>query len=184
MRICHRNLNLDNIVLRPVVTSSVDDVEKSKKDDEYCCTISQFGNALRVPCSADGTIVHVITSQLLKGDLNAQFVAPEIWNDGDGDQQNGNRPFDGYAVDLWAVSVMLMAMLFGVDSMFVAPVPEDRIYQQICVHGHLREFVAMQSPLTRVGDDALDLLQHLLHSDPKDRLTLSEVQCHPWVVGC
>ena len=135
----------------------------------------------------------------MKGNWNVQFIAPELLNssrnhhsqkesDSIGPQQQ-NGPLDGYAIDLWAVSVMVLSMLLGNDKVFVAPIVEDRIFQQISVHQQLKEYYTsiMQqretstSPAVAViSDNALDILQQLLRFDPKDRPTVREIQQHPW----
>ena len=181
MGLCHRQLSLDNVVLRKVVRSSVSQENKSHKFD-YCCTIREFGCASRVPCSADGGVVHMLKPLPLMSSCNVQYVAPEVWNGGVSDENEcGPRPFDAFAADLWSVGVILLAMMFGTDRIFVAPVPEDRVFKHICMDGHIKEF-ATHCP-TRSSDNVLDLLHRLLLCDPKDRPTLAEVQKHPWVVG-
>jgi serine/threonine protein kinase len=160
--------------------------------EEYCCTIAQLGSALRIPVDQDGSSYHMLQPHALSGSHNPPYVAPELWNRCKRDDKVDTRvAFDGYAVDLWSAGVMLLAMLLGTDSLFAAPVHEDRAFQQICVHGHLSEYVAAYQkklsraptppPPTTISVDALDLLQQMLRFDPKDRLTLAEVQQHPWV---
>jgi serine/threonine protein kinase len=169
---------MDSIILRPL--------KKSSTDQEYFCTISQFSHAIRIPCSTDGTTIHMITPQPFVGAWNVQYIAPEVWigqNKVDDDDNTCTRPFDGYSVDLWAVGVMLLSMLFGNDSIFVAPVLEDRIFQQISIHGKLSEFVKQHKQVKNISVNAIDLLQKLLQHDPKDRPTLEEVLQHPWVLG-
>jgi serine/threonine protein kinase len=97
-------------------------------------------------------------------------------------------------------------MLWGNDQIFVAPIVEDRIFQQISVQEQLKEYYnnhimkvvpshlpqqQQQEPSTidtspavvttgRVSDNALDLLQQMLRFDPNNRPTLEEIQQHPW----
>jgi serine/threonine protein kinase len=173
---------MDSIVLRRVVPSAVYDCKATSKHD-FCCMISQFDCATRVPFSTDGATMHMLTPLPLRRTCNVQYVAPEVWNGGNCDHENGSRPFDAYAADLWAVGVILLAMLFGNEAIFVAPVPEDRIFQQISVHGQLKEFAATRTAVVPCpSDDALDLLQHLLLCDPQDRPTLAEVKQYPWLL--
>jgi serine/threonine protein kinase len=97
-----------------------------------------------------------------------------------------NQPFDGYAIDLFAAGVMLFVMLLGSEALFVAPLPEDRRFQDICVDGNLKELLQLMeskhSKSFSVSNDALDLLQKMLRAEPKDRLSLSQIQQHAWVI--
>lgn len=176
VQLCHRNISLESIVLL-----RQSGVASDGTADGFSCTISQLGNALRIPFDDDGTAYHLLQPQPILGGSSPQYIAPELWN-GDGDD---SCPFDGFAVDLWAAAVILLAMLLGNDAFFVAPVIEDRLFQQICVLGRLNEYVvACQgkrgSRTPSVSRNALDLLQSMLHIDPKDRPTLSQVQQHLW----
>lgn len=218
MQLCHGNLSLESVILRRLKRRSNDaamDTGDAADDDNdkgyyYCCTITEFGSALRIPFADDddddGSTYHLLEPQPLLGarSHHSQYIAPELWSGGNSrssksNDENSNSvvPFDGFAVDLWAAGVMLLAMLLGSDALFVAPVLEDRAFQQICVHGHLKEYVHYQAkrraeagrtpatttPSALISDAALDLLQRMLRADPKDRLTLAQVQVHPWVVG-
>lgn len=104
------------------------------------------------------------------------YIAPEVFR---------NDPFDGYAVDLWAAGVVLYQMLFGSDMLFAAPIPEDPKFQEICVHGHLKQVVDKYQALIPdekpVSDEAIDLLQSMLRADPAARLTLYQIQNHSWM---
>ena len=118
---------------------------------------------------------------------NPLYVAPELLRD---------EPFDGYAVDLWSAAIMLYLMLLGPELLFVAPVMEDRIFHKICVDGNLRQALRKRSAKQNkasgntssannntITEEAIDLLQGMLRADPKARMTLSDVQQHPWVLA-
>lgn len=158
VKICHRNLNLENLLMR---------------GDQ--CLISSLGWSLRVPTSEDGSVVHLLEPQSACG-KKPEYIAPEVFR---------NEPFDGYAVDLWAAGVILYLMLLGSDMLFAAPIPEDPKFQEICVHGHLKavveKFQALNSDENPVSADAIDLLQGLLQADPAKRLTLAQVKEHAWM---
>jgi serine/threonine protein kinase len=218
MKLCHRNLTLDSIVVRPRKNNlSKGGMTADHKNSSLYCTIRNFENAVRVPCSTSSgtndatTKVHMMTfapiqPQLVrtKGNWNIQFVAPEVLNSSrnrhnkpeEDEEESGSPPhgpFDGYAMDLWAVGVMILSMLLGNDKIFVAPILEDRIFQQISVHEQLKEYctkiIAIPqppsttdtlSPVTMISDNALDLVQQMLRFDPNERPTLHEIQQHPW----
>lgn len=119
----------------------------------------------------DGVNYYMIENQTLTAS-NPQYLAPELW-------KNDGAPFDGYAIDVWSAGVMLLAMLFGNEKLFVAPVPEDRAFHEICMQGHLQQHVRKRK--LPISDDVLDLLQGMLRVDPNDRLTLKQVEEHPWL---
>ena len=139
------------------------------------CHIYSLGGSLRVPTSEDGTTVHKLEPQSAFG-KHPEYIPPEVFR---------NEAFDGFAVDLWAAGVMLYLMLFGDAMMFSAPIPEDPKFQEMCLAGHLKnvveKFQASVPDQKPVSDEAIDLLQSMLRADPEDRLTLAEVQDHPWV---
>ena len=166
---CHRGLNLEHVYLRGTQ-----------------CTLMGLTSALRIPCNSSGT-PHMIEPQppCAKDPL---YVAPELLRD---------EPFDGYAVDLWSAGVMLFVMLLGTDSLFVAPVYEDKKFREICIDGNLRCVLRRRPPPAAksdddagdagprlgVSDEAIDLLQGMLRADPKARMTLADVQQHAWVLA-
>lgn len=139
------------------------------------CIISSLGWSLRVPTSEDGSVIHLLEPQVACG-KKPEYIAPEVFQ---------NEAFDGYAVDLWAAGVILYLTLFGNDMLFSAPIPEDPRFQKICVHGNLKAVVDKFQALTPdekpVSEEAIDLLQGMLRADPAERLTLAQVQEHPWV---
>ena len=97
-------------------------------------------------------------------------MAPELFDE---------EPFDGYAVDLWSAAVMLLAMLVGLDALFLLPSAQDKRYKEVCIECRLDEHIQkMGHPLSA---DATDLLQRMLASVPADRLTRAQVADHAWV---
>lgn len=221
MKLCHRNLTLDSIVVRSKKNKLSNSQITIDDDSLLYCTIRNFENALRVPCSTTTTNtdnetttkIHMMTFSTLqqqplrmKGNWNIQFVAPELLNssrNNDSKEESGSSqqqqqqqqqegPFDGYAIDLWAVGVMILSMLLGNDKVFVAPIFEDRIFQQISVHQQLKEYYTSiiqqrmtltSPPVAVISDNALDFLQQLLRYEPKDRPTLCEILQHPWLTN-
>lgn len=166
------------------------------------CSIVNLSSALRIPTadedgsksapsSKEGTHQHfyMIQPQPPCGTL-PQFVAPEL--------VKADVPFDGFAVDLWAFGVMLMSMLLGSDAIFSAPVPDDRVFKEICMDGNLAGYLKKLKKRKKkennassdendeaegfmLSDDVIDLLQRMLKEDPRSRLTLDEVKEHAWV---
>jgi serine/threonine protein kinase len=96
-------------------------------------------------------------------------MAPEIF-------QN-NDSFDGFAIDLWAVGVILYVMLTGFQPYDSASMTDQRF--QIIAEGRLVE--QLENWDIFLSEEAGDLLQKMLRVRPRDRLTLAQVMNHRWV---
>jgi serine/threonine protein kinase len=132
-----------------------------------------FQGALRIPTSSDGEALLIEPQPLPTGMSNTRCVAAELLKE---------EAFDGYAVDLWSTGVMLFLLLLGTDALFEAPIPEDKKFKEICIHGNLKGALGKwDENAVTVSDEALDLLQCMLRADPRDRLSLMDVQAHAWV---
>lgn len=190
--ICHRNLSSESVILRlQNMPSNQAKGDEGMAGNSYCCTLTQLGYALRVP--QETGCIQIGQPQPLAGS-NPQYVAPELWNGTICKGSTNDVSFDGYAADLWSAGVMLLAMLMGNDAIFSAPVPADPTFRRICMTpGGLKDYVATtrkkrklatgSDTTTPISDEAIDLLQGMLRVDPKARLTLKDVQSHPWVRG-
>jgi len=161
--VCHRDLSLENILV-----------------DDQDCLIIDMGMCLREPYSDPrdtddvtdvdhGTMRRLMTPQGVCGKHN--YMSPEVF-------QNTNN-FDGFAIDLWAAAVILYIMLTGFPPYDQAAMVDERF--RLIVTGHLMDQLnAWSVPISR---EAADLLQRILVLDPRRRLTLSQVMCHPWVTN-
>ena len=162
--VCHRSLSLENLVA----------------DNEGNLKMVGFSKCLRVPYTDARNIGSV--SDVSEGSKrrlirsvgrvasNEMYLAPEIV---------AQQPFDGFAVDLWAAGIILFIWLVG-SAPFPKADPSDFRFARIG-GGHLRE--VLQGLDILLSDTACDLLQWMLHSDPKRRPTLSQILHHPWVTG-
>jgi serine/threonine protein kinase len=182
--ICHRNLGLESFLLQ---------------DDQDVAILSDFEFACRIPygnsSNTDGgngvdavdvgypgsssssrpepeTMRRLIVPEKICG--KPLYLAPECWCD---------VPFDGVAIDVWAMGTMLLVMLTGSDPWGVAR-PSDGWYNCIVVEGRLEEALRLRLGGRRIlSASAIDLLKRILRVDPRDRPSLYEVQHHPWVLG-
>ena len=155
LELTHRSLALEHVLLQG---STV--------------TLAHLEHVLRIP-TAESDVVHLIEPQFPCGN-NPQYMAPELLR---------QEAFDGYAVDLWSTAVMLFLILLGKnDVLFDAPVPEDRKFKAICIQGDLKGALVRDRTVS-ISEEALDLLQGMLRADPRDRMTLADVQAHPWVTA-
>lgn len=161
--ICHRNISLDNIVV------SGDSLK-----------IIDLGMALRVPyvhpsnvgCTtdvSDGTTRLLIKPQG-QGD-EFTYMSPEVLND---------DAFDGFAIDLWSVGVILYIMLVGCKP-FKWPHLTDEQFLRLAVDGTLKE--SLEYWEIDLSESAIDLLQNMLRLKKGERFTLAQVMHHPWVTN-
>eukprot|EP00588_Corethron_pennatum_P015069 CAMPEP_0194265356 /NCGR_PEP_ID=MMETSP0169-20130528/625_1 /TAXON_ID=218684 /ORGANISM="Corethron pennatum, Strain L29A3" /LENGTH=337 /DNA_ID=CAMNT_0039005801 /DNA_START=308 /DNA_END=1321 /DNA_ORIENTATION=+ len=157
--VCHRDMSLENLII-----------------DGNRTLIMDFGMCLRVPYSgvgdgfADvttGTLRRIMTRQGTCGKPN--YMAPEILR---------NTEFDGFAIDLWGVGVILFMMLTGTEPW---QIPDDRVggFNYIANQGRLQEVLDRWDIVLSV--EAIDLLSNMLTADPRRRFTLQQVFEHEWV---
>jgi serine/threonine-protein kinase SRK2 len=159
--LCHYDLSLESVLLRG--------------SDSY---IVGLGMSIRVPMTSEGAHTPRLLSPQAYCGTNLLYLAPELLQ---------NVPFDGHAVDLWAVGVMLAIMLYGTGAPFVWASPDDKRYRDIAIKGNLRgvarKWESRNHGVSPISDEALDLLQSMLRANPADRLTLEEIQQHPWFLA-
>jgi len=157
--VCHRDMSLENLII-----------------DGNKTLIMDFGMCLRVPYSgigngfADvtaGTLRRIMTRQGTCGKPN--YMSPEILR---------NTEFDGFAVDLWGVGVILFMMLTGSQPW---ERPDDRTvaFNYIAKEGRLQEVLDRWDIV--LSGEAIDLLSNMLTADPRRRFTLQQVFEHEWV---
>ena len=151
--------------------------------DEYkTSVVIDLGMCLRVPYASEddddgeggvtdvssGTLRVLIRPLIPCGKPN--YISPEILR--------SEEPFDGFAIDLWASGVILFIMLVGLPPWEFAR-EEDPRYCMVTKGGLSRMLQSWNRP---VSPAVADLLQKMLMENPRERLCLSEVQDHPWVL--
>ncbi|KAL7558245.1 hypothetical protein ACA910_009917 [Epithemia clementina (nom. ined.)] len=99
------------------------------------------------------------------------YMSPEIYKN--------QKPFDGFAVDMWAAGVILFLMLTGFPPWERACLTDERF--KYMTAGYLVQMLTEWE--VGLTSDAMDLLQRMLFLDPKDRLSLDQVRAHPWIVN-
>jgi serine/threonine protein kinase len=169
--VCHLDICLENILIV----------------DDRCIAITDFGSSLRIPYddeSNPGVISDVSQGsqrRLLRLQENTgnnhrlSYLAPEII---DG-SPNGCNGFDGFAADLWSAGVVLFICLVG-SAPFKWAHRTDYHYSLIN-QGKLHLLVKEANVV--ISPEACDLLQNMFWSNPSNRLVLSDICSHPWVVG-
>eukprot|EP00562_Extubocellulus_spinifer_P018914 CAMPEP_0178581244 /NCGR_PEP_ID=MMETSP0697-20121206/23065_1 /TAXON_ID=265572 /ORGANISM="Extubocellulus spinifer, Strain CCMP396" /LENGTH=810 /DNA_ID=CAMNT_0020216851 /DNA_START=331 /DNA_END=2763 /DNA_ORIENTATION=+ len=97
------------------------------------------------------------------------YMSPEI-------AQN-KVPFDGHAVDVWAIGVILFLMITGFPP-WERPCRTDERFKYMTA-GYLVQMLTEWE--LGLSPDAMDLLQRMMWIDPRDRLSLAQVRAHPWM---
>jgi serine/threonine protein kinase len=159
--VCHRDMSLENLMVH-----------------DNCAIVIDMGMTIRLPyLSAQGTVTDkangvqrlLVTQQFRCGKPN--YMSPEIYS--------SVGPFDGHAVDMWAVGVILFIMLTGVPPFDTASLADGRFV--MVNQGRLQDMlISWGMP---VSGDAGDLLQNMLWQDPNRRLSLAQVSQHRWTLN-
>mmetsp|Transcript_7928 Transcript_7928/g.10102 ORF Transcript_7928/g.10102 Transcript_7928/m.10102 type:complete len:284 (+) Transcript_7928:44-895(+) len=179
--ICHRDLSLENILVHQNQCLII--------DMGMCLRVPQGDNA-NIPDDPEATDYHhdnhtkkqqsysyykkqknqkryLLKPQGVCGKI--KYMSPEI-------RQN-KVPFDGYAVDMWAVGVILFMMCTGYDPWEVPCDSDKRFYY--FTRGHLADIIKKWD--VELSVELLDLLQWMMMVNPRERPCLSQVCAHPWM---
>lgn len=134
--------------------------------NENITVIIDMGMCLRIPRHNNNQRC-LIASRPRCG--KPSYIAPEVF---------GEMPFDGHAVDMWAVGVCLFMMLTG-ETPWNIPREFDRRFKAFVLEQGLSGWLAGHD--ANLSDNAADLLQKMLSHDPQMRLSLQQVRDHPWM---
>ena len=78
--------------------------------------------------------------------------------------------YEGVYSDIWSCGIILYIMLVG--DLPYADSKEKIIYQNIMTHNYYYP--------EYLNDDAVDLIEHMLKINPKERYGFKEIKAHPW----
>jgi len=149
--LAHRDMSLENVMC-------------TRQGD---VRIIDFGMSLLLPRRSDGTVIP-IEPQGACG--KPAYVAPEVIAN--------EQPFNPQHADLWALGVMLFAMLAGVYPMEVAS--SFNTGYRMVRSGRLRDILQRRN--VSLSPEAVDLLEQILQTDPAQRLPLDGMLAHPWLL--
>ena len=149
--VAHRDLSLENLLVH-----------------EGNVLVIDMGMCLRVPfVDQSMNQRYLILPQGVCGKWH--YMSPEVCKN--------QLPFDGPAVDLWAVGVILFLMLTGFPP-WERPTLTDERFRYMS-NGYLVQMLTEWQ--LGLSADAMDLLQRMFWLDPTDRLSLEQVCAHPWM---
>mmetsp|Transcript_33029 Transcript_33029/g.80276 ORF Transcript_33029/g.80276 Transcript_33029/m.80276 type:complete len:477 (-) Transcript_33029:2244-3674(-) len=157
--LCHRNLSRDCIRL-----------------DGDQLDICDLGWAIRFDADAP---VDEDRSFPLPGGTEPQYIPPEYF-------RHTKGSWDGFQCDLWSAGLILWSLTVGREGLFAAPIAEDKSFARLCIKGDVRGQLTRYGDLvgrdySGISDELVDLLQKMLHADPRKRLLLEEVLQHEWL---
>jgi len=148
--ITHRDLSLENVMIH-----------------QDRAVIIDMGMSLNCPYDQNRQR-RLIAPQGAAGKM--KYMAPEVY-------ANVESGFDGMAIDMWAVGVILYIMLTG-EVPWQLPHHTDLKFAKF-TDGWIEPYLKGQGfPLSA---NAYCLLQRMLWLNPQDRLCLHQVRAHPWM---
>lgn len=158
--VCHRDLSPENVMI-----------------DDGNSLIIDMGMAIRVPYTdpnstangvtdiSRGTQRRLILPQGACGKL--PYMSPEIYRN--------RSPFDGEVVDIWTAGTILFCMVTGNRS-YARPHDSDAQFYWM-THGLSR---LLSDWGIQLSSECAHLMKGMLQVNPKLRLSLDEVEKHPW----
>jgi len=94
-----------------------------------------------------------------------EYVAPEII-------AREGKCYDGFLADIWSLGVCLYALLYG-----------EFPFSPAKIHKAFETQVPLQleiPPRQGISLEATDLLRKMLRTDPTKRISIKDIQLHPW----
>ena len=104
-------------------------------------------------------------------------MSPEI--------KESKQPFDGHAVDLWALGPLLFIFVMGFPPWENASLDDEkfRCFSNGGLEQTLDGWYNARQININLSSDLKSLLQSMFFGDPKRRLCLEQIRAHPWMNG-
>ena len=151
--VCHRDISLENILIR--------------KDGT--CHIIDLGASLRVPCYKSHSENNVMIMPQGRAGKN-YYLAPEIYKN--------ESPFNPYSVDIWSAGALLFAMLTG-SPPCDKPCYSDHCFRWLA-SGRINDMTRGWG--MELSPKVINLLEGMLCVNLDTRFSLEDVINHPWMV--
>lgn len=109
------------------------------------------------------------------------YMSPELIN-----SRNGVRGYDGRSVDVWASGVLLIVMLLGTFPFDHTEHPDPNTSEAHLevwlqqVSKRWSELPHIAGSVKKLSDECTDLLNRIFVIDEKKRITVPEIEQHPW----
>lgn len=192
--ICHRDMSLENLITTSdnvaliidygmtfLIPQVVDDSGRRQRcltrPDVSCGKVSSYNNygitEVALVCITYTIYVTFRFSVIncFKSHKQPYYASPEI--------VKNIEPFDGHAVDVWALGPILFMMVCGFPPWERASSTDERYVSFSAGH-----FAAIAEHWNLgLSSDLVDLLKRLFWANPKQRLSLQQIRNHPWMNG-
>jgi serine/threonine protein kinase len=154
--VCHRDISLENTITT----------------EDHVGLVIDYGMSFKIPYVVDenGRRQRCLVNRD-RPCGKPYYISPEI--------RRNRAPFDGHAVDVWALGPLLFLMVCGFPPWETASSADERFeafttgqFAAIAQHWNLGLSPAL-----------VDLLQRMFRADPRRRLSLQQIQVHPWMNG-
>lgn len=133
------------------------------------CKIIDFGMCIRFPMTENGQFLPI--PQVPPCGKKA-YLPPENY-------MQAPPTFDGSAADIWSVGTILTMLLVG-GPIFSSPSIICKKFRRF-FQGEFR--VMLDKWQIALSDEAVEIIEFILRSNPADRPSLDEILQHPWMNG-
>lgn len=160
--LCHRDISLENILVH-----------------DRTCVIMDYGMSFRIPYSNVPPTQGDFVPPELRGERKMMVPSGTMgkWNYMSPEIAADTEPFDGHAVDLFAVGAILFTMVTG-DHGWETPTRTDESFRFLS-GGYLERVLTEWN--TGLTHSCMDLLQRMIFIHPTNRLSLQQIRAHPWM---
>ena len=152
----HRDIKTENLLL----------------NSEFNLLIADFGHCSQLK---NGSAEMDSIDSNWRGIGTAKFNPPEA---------NSKIIRDSPAVDIFMAGVVLFIMLFG-EAPFKKGAVNDDTHYKFFFEGNQKRFWTSHSQITRgLGSESfIDLINSMFIVEPSQRITITEIEAHPWCKG-
>jgi len=179
---CHLDLCLDNVLVHNIEVTKVE--TDNGKPGKY---------ALQIIGSPKVKLLDFGVAEIFKAPPNSPLKSAEIFecakNEGLNAEQaaysppefdKGDGRFDARCADMWSLGVMMFHLTIGSPLYEAIDIMENKGGYLALQRGQLRKYLAAKQLLPLFKRDSFDLLNTLLHKNPKKRIKAKVAARHAW----